>query len=184
MRQPEGLSATCQCGQTRITARDKPIVWADCYCTSCQAAGALFEAHLDAPVLEADGSTRYVMYRKDRLHIEGMDHLRAHRLTPESTTRRLVATCCQSPMALDFTKGHWLSIFQARCDVDAPPEIRTMAGDKRADVVLADDVPTYKTHSAWFMWRLMKAWAAMGFRTRPLGEVAALEVGDEGSPSA
>ena len=35
-----------------------------------------------------------------------------HLLRDESSTRRVVASCCASPMFLDFKKGHWLSVYR------------------------------------------------------------------------
>ena len=91
--------------------------------------------------------------------------LREYRLKPESTTRRVLATCCNSAMFLEFDKGHWLSLYRNRFASGAPPiEVRTMTKDKRPDVEFVDDVPSPATHSAGFMWKLLAAWVAMGFR--------------------
>ena len=70
-------------------------------------------------------------------------------------------------MFLEFTNGHWLSLYSARVpSKDQPPlEMRTMTNDRRAGVELDDTVPSIKTHSAKFMARLLGAWVAMGFRT-------------------
>ncbi len=38
-----------------------------------------------------------------------------------------------------------------------------------------DDIPSYQSHSVQFMWRLFKAWAAMGFRApkqQPIAEAS------------
>ena len=107
-----------------------------------------------------------ILYRKDRVQcVTGRQHLEAHRLQPGSPTRRLVATCCNSAMFLDFTKGHWLSMYRKRFPPGAPPlEMRVMTKDRRAGVELADDVPNYRGHSGRFMLKLITAWIAMGFR--------------------
>ena len=90
--------------------------------------------------------------------------LREYRLTPESATRRVLATCCNSAMFLEFEKGHWLSLYHNSFAGGAPPiEVRTMTRDKRPDVEFVDDVPSPATHSARFMWKLLAAWVAMGF---------------------
>ena len=45
-----------------------PILTASCYCASCQEAGIRFEQLPFAPpVLNPDGGTDYVLYRKDRV---------------------------------------------------------------------------------------------------------------------
>jgi hypothetical protein len=68
-------------------------------------------------------------------------------------------------MFLDFTKGHWLSMYRCRFQADAPEiEMRVMTRDRRASVALSDDVPNYSGHSGRFMMKLLTAWIAMGFR--------------------
>jgi hypothetical protein len=44
----------------------------------------------------------------------GRDLLRDLRIREKSATRRVVASCCNSALYLDFEKGHWLSIHRAR----------------------------------------------------------------------
>jgi hypothetical protein len=53
--------------------------------------------------VNADGGVDYCLYRKDRVKIaQGAHHPREYRLKPESPTRRVAASCCGSPMFLDF----------------------------------------------------------------------------------
>jgi hypothetical protein len=147
--QRKSRTATCVCGRVALEALGKPIVSAACYCASCQEAGRQLEALQGAaPLLEADGGTSVVLFRKDRVRcLRGQDLLAEHRLAPDSKTRRVVATCCNSAMFLDFTKRHWLTLYKER--------------------ILADDRPPLemRAHSGRFMWRLLSSWAAMGFRT-------------------
>ena len=164
--QGESVMVTCQCGRVVLSAARAPILAAACYCGSCQQAGQEFENLPSAsPVRDGDGGTPLVLFRKDRVRCEaGQEHLEEHRLKPDSPTRRVLATCCNSPMFLDFTKGHWLSIYRKRLAGDAPPiEMRVMTKDRRADVVLPDDVPNYDGYPGRFMLRLMLARLAMGF---------------------
>jgi len=164
--------ASCQCGAVTLELAGKPIVAATCYCHSCQAAGKEFAALPGAPaVVGADGGTPFVLMRKDRLTwLSGSDRLGEHRLTPDSPTRRFVTRCCNSPIALEFTKGHWLSVYSGRIpEGERPPaEMRTMVMGRPEGVELPGDIPNYKTPSGKFMWRLLKAWAAMGFRAPPV----------------
>ena len=174
MTQPQTLTATCQCGAVAFEAVGRPIAHTVCYCASCQEAGRRIEQLAGAPpVLDADGGTDFLLYRKDRVRcVQGGEQLEAHRLKPDSVTRRLVARCCNSAMALDFTRGHWLTVYRGRLPEDAPPlEMRVMTADRREGVELPDDLPNYSGHSGGFMWKLMSAWAAMGFR---VPKVAAL----------
>ncbi len=166
-KQQEHLSATCRCGTVKLEAVGRPILAAACYCASCQEAGRRFEQRAAAPpVLNPGGGTDYVLYRKDRVRcVTGQEHLEEHRLKPESPTRRVIATCCNSAMFLDFTKGHWLALYRNRFPAGAPtPEMRIMTRDRREGVVLADDLPNYAGFSAKFMVRLVAAWIAMGLR--------------------
>jgi hypothetical protein len=137
VKQHGSLTASCRCGAVVLEVTGAPIVHAACYCASCQEAGRRIEQLPDAPpILDADGGTGFVLYRKDRVRcMQGGERLEAHRLKPKSPTRRMVAACCNSAMFLDFTKGHWLTLYHAR-------------------------MPTGK-----LMWKLLAAWVLMGFRT-------------------
>ncbi len=176
-KQYKHLSATCQCGKVKFEASGPPIFTCSCYCTSCQEAGHLFEQLASAPsVLDPDSGTRVILYRKDRVQcVMGQEHLQDRRLKPDSPTRRVVATCCNSAMFLDFTKGHWLSMYWNRFPANAPAlEMRVMTKERRAGVELADDLPNYRGHSGKLMLKLIAAWFAMGLR-RPeitLGKTA------------
>jgi hypothetical protein len=166
------LSATCRCGKVEIALEAAPVLVAGCYCTSCQRAGQAFEAMASAPpVLDADGGTPYVICRKDRVRfVRGREKLQAYLLKPGAPTRRVMAVCCNSAMFADFTPGHWLSLYRKRFGAGAPPvEMRVMTAERRADVVLGNEVPNHAGRSGHFMWKLIAAWAAMSFRKPDLG---------------
>ena len=165
-KQHEHLSATCQCGKVKFAVAGSPILTAACYCTSCQEAGRQIEQLASAsPVLDPDSGTGFVLYRKDRVQcVMGQEHLEERRLKPDSTTRRVIAACCNSAMFLDVTKGHCLSMFRNRFPAAPPLELRVMTKERRAGVELVDDVPNYSGHSGKFMLKLITAWIAMGFR--------------------
>lgn len=165
------LKASCRCGAVVLEAAGAPILHAACYCASCQAAGRRIEQLPGAPpVLDADGGTDFVLYRKDRVRcLQGGERLDAVRLKPDSPTRRMVASCCNSAMFLDFTKGHWLTVYRARLPGEVPPlDMRLMTADRPEGVVLPGDVPNYARHAGRFMWKLLTARAAMGFRSPKL----------------
>jgi hypothetical protein len=176
-KRDEHLSAICQCGKVKFEAPGPPILTCSCYCTSCQEAGRRFEQLASAPpVLDADSGTGFVLYRKDRVQcVTGQEYLEEHRLKPDAPTRRAIATCCNSAMFLDFTKGHWLSMYRNRVPTGAPPlEMRVMTKERRVGVELGDDLPNYSGRSGKFMLKLFAAWIAMGLR-RPeftLGKTA------------
>ena len=176
--------ASCGCGGVALEADGDPIVAAACYCTSCQEAGRKLETLEGAPaILNGEGGTAFVLQRKDRVHcLRGQDMLREFRLTPTSSTRRVVAACCNAPMFLEFTGGHWLSLYLGRFPPADPPalEMRTMTRDRRQGVEFSDGLPGYRTHSGRFMWRLLSAWVAMGFRAPKIDYVKGALDGVEG----
>lgn len=160
----QSLTARCTCGSVVFAGTGAPLLGASCFCKSCQTAGRQIEQLPLAPkVLDADGGTSYLLYRRDRIVcVRGSEHLQEIRLKPDSPTRRMLATCCNSAMFLDFTKGHWLTMYRARFPGDAPPiEMRVMTRDQPLAAHIANDMPRYKGHSGKFMWRLLSARIAM-----------------------
>lgn len=159
---------SCTCGWTALEVQGGPIVSAECLCSDCQKGSAFLQALPGAPsTLDKNGATPFVLYRKDRVRCErGQDRLREHRLAKDSKTRRVVAICCNTPMFLEFTTGHWLSIYGGLWPSSSRPalEIRTMTREKPAGVELPDDVPNPSTHTFSFYAKLFRAWAAMRFR--------------------
>jgi hypothetical protein len=63
-------------------------------------------------------------------------------------------------MFLDFTRGHWLSMFRNRFPTGARAlEMRVWTKQR-----LADALPNYSGHSGKLMLKLIAARIAMGFR--------------------
>lgn len=179
----QSTALSCRCGEVTLKVEGKPIMSAECLCSDCQAAGAVLQALPGAPAtLNAKGATRFVMYRKDRVQCtRGQHQLREHRLSEGAPTRRVVAVCCNTPMFLEFSHGHWLSLYGGLwTDATIPPlEIRTMTRSRPAGIELPDDVPNPKTHTFSFYGKLFGAWVAMGFRTPKVDYVAGpLEAGN------
>ena len=165
----------CACRQVVLEVEGDPIVSAQCLCSDCRKAGEVLESLTGAPrMLDANGATRYELYRKDKVRcMQGAHFLREHRLTDQSRTRRVVAICCNTPMFLDYTRGHWLSMYGDRWpEASLPPlEIRVMTRSRPEGVVLADDVPNPRVATLWFFTRLLRAWVAMRFRVPRIGFV-------------
>jgi hypothetical protein len=160
-------SAACRCGETTIELAEEPIQSVICYCESCRTAARGFEQDFGAPrTVGADGGVGYCLYRKDRVKIaKGARHLREYRLKPQSPTRRVVASCCGSPMFLDFTPGHWVSMFRDRLPAPAPePQMRIMTKDAPEGSAPSDAIPSYPSMPPPLMIRLLAAWASMGLR--------------------
>lgn len=158
---------TCTCGELKIEAVGKPILGVACYCESCQTAAKQLGFPQQAPLAEPDGGTPFVLYRKDRVVLPASDSLREHRLSPTSTTRRVIATCCDTPLFLEFENGHWVSIYASRFVPHERPgiEMRTMTRDAPPGVEFTDQIPSYSTHGGGFMARLLWTWVLMGFRS-------------------
>lgn len=161
-------SLACACGQLGLEVEGAPIASVECCCDSCREAGARLARLPGArPVLGPHGATRFVLQRKDRIRfLSGTQHLKQFRLAPGAGTRRVVATCCNTPVFLEFKGGHWLSLYGGLWRDGAPPplEMRTMTGDLDDASALPDDVPNLKRQSLAFYAKLMKAWIAMRFR--------------------
>ncbi len=158
----------CACGKVQLEALRAPIVSTECHCSSCRAAGAKLEAVAACSILEANGGTRFILYRKDRVRfLKGAELLREFRLTSQSPTRRVVAGCCSTPMFLEFENGHWLSLYSGLWPRDTLPplDLRTMTSDLANPAALTDDVPSGRRQTALFYAKLLRAWIAMGFKS-------------------
>jgi hypothetical protein len=161
------ISASCRCGTIQLQLDGTPILRGICYCASCQEAGRRHQAVAGADaILGADGGTDYVLYRKDRVRcVHGGTQLEERRLQPDSPTRRMFARCCNTAMFLDFTRGHWLTVYRGRLPADIPPAtMRVMTAERPEGASLSPDIANYPRHSVKFMLKLLRAWIAMGFR--------------------
>ncbi len=170
----------CTCGKVRLDIERAPIIVAECHCTSCRTAAAALETLPGLPRFREDnGGTPFVLYRKDRVRFrEGAQLLVEHRLSPSSKTRRVVASCCNTPVFLEFQSGHWLSLYSCMWPSGTAPavQLRTMTSDLPDPSVLPDDVPNRKTQSASFFAKLLGAWIAMGFRSPKIPVAGTLEL--------
>ncbi|MGY8705562.1 hypothetical protein RAD16_07430 [Bradyrhizobium sp. 18BD] len=159
------MTATCACGEVEVRAFGKPIVSAACHCDDCQRGAVQIEALPNAPaVRDPHGGTAYMLFRKDRFECaRGAERLTPHKLKQTSPTNRLVATCCNSAMFMNFDKGpHWVSVYRTRFHDDLPPlQARICTKFKPADVVLPDDVPSYRSFPPGFIVRLLASRIAM-----------------------
>ncbi len=163
----ESHVARCSCGQVEIELSGEPIITAACYCDDCQAGGRMIEALPGAPqVKNADGGTDYLMYRKDRVRVaRGAELLQPHKLTPGSPTNRVMATCCNTAVLVNFDRTlHWVSVYRSRFDGAAPAvEMRVQTKFAPEGVVLPPDIPAYRTAPLRFVWKLVMARIAMLF---------------------
>ena len=159
--------ARCACGSVELEAIGAPILSAACHCDDCQEGARQIESLPNArPVLDPHGGSAYLLYRKDRMNCsKGAEHLRDYKIKSESPTRRVVASCCNSAMFLDFQKGHWFSAYRARFEGDVPPlQMRIQTKFKPKDRQIPNDVPSYPTYPIRFIAKLMSARVAMLLR--------------------
>jgi hypothetical protein len=165
----------CVCGQARLAFTGRHIISVECCCTSCRTATRYLEQLPGGrPILTGYGATPYVLYRKDRVRVaSGMEKLKAYKLSSESPTQRVVASCCNTPVFLNFRPGHWLSVYGALWPDGTRPalQVRAMTRDVENGIVLPHDVPNPKGHALRFFGKLVGAFVAMGFR-KPSIDVA------------
>jgi hypothetical protein len=170
----------CACGSLQLEVEGAPIITAECQCESCRIAAAKIRTLPSVPTfMEPNGGTRLVLYRKDRVRfVEGAELLRGFHLTPKTKTRRVVASCCNTPVFLEILNGHWLSLFACLWPSDTRPaaELRTMMSDLPAGTTFPDDVPSYSRQSVSFFAKLLGAWIAMGFRIPKIAVAGELDV--------
>ncbi len=159
----------CSCERVSLELRGEPILCSECHCNSCRTA-ADFIQKLPSSVQfrSSNGGTPYVLYRKDRVRCSaGEELLKEIYLSEKSSSRRVVATCCRSPLFLEFKGGHWLSLYASLWPEATRPkmDVRTMTSDLPDKSHLPNDIPNARTQSISFMLKLLRAWIAMGFRT-------------------
>ncbi len=171
----QDIQLACACEKVQIEVAGAPIISAECHCNSCRAFGARLQREQGSPpFLEANGGTRFNLYRKDRIRfIKGTDLLGEVFLTHDAKTRRVIATCCNTPIYLEFSHAHWLNLYGDLWPKGAQPalDLRTMTSDLADRSALPNDVPNKKRQSIAFFGKLLGAWFAMGFKTPDLPPV-------------
>jgi hypothetical protein len=172
---PTTTIVSCACGTYDLELVGDPFITAECHCNSCrEAATRLSTLPLGRPMRGDNGGTPFVLYRKDRVRFpDGTALLQGHRLSANAPTRRVVTTCCGTPVFLEFQGAHWLSLYASLWpQPERPPsQIRTMTSDLPAGATLDDALPAGKWTTAGFYAKLLAAWIAMGFKS-PALEIA------------
>lgn len=159
------MTATCSCGGVELKALGKPIVSSVCYCDDCQKGADQIEALPNADgIRDPDGGTAYILYRKDRIECsKGTELLRGYKLKETSATNRVIATCCNSAMFMNFDRGpHWVSAYRARFHGELPPlQLRICTKFKSDSDVIPDDVPSNPGYPLGFVAKLLASRVAM-----------------------
>lgn len=159
------MIAACTCGSVEIEASGAPIVSAICYCDDCQEGARRIEALPGAArILDAAGGSAYVVYRRDRVMCtKGAALLEPHKIRATSATNRVVATCCNSAMLLNFDdRKHWVDIYRNRIRGQAPPaQMHMCTRFAQPEHHIPSDVPRYKGYPFKLVAKLIKARLAM-----------------------
>jgi hypothetical protein len=162
---PLRVEASCACGQVAVQAIGSPIACVVCYCDDCQEGARQIQSLPHAgPVQDPDGGTGYLVYRKDRVTcLKGTSLLRHHKIRARSATNRVIATCCNSAMFLNFDDGkHWVDLYRSRCQGDVLPlQMRVGTKFKPAGSTIPTDVRQYPRYSMSFLMKLLLAKVAM-----------------------
>lgn len=166
--------AHCRCGTVEVGAWGEPLAVNACYCDDCQAAAQRLEARPNsAPVADADGGTEFMLFRRDRIACtRGAERLEPMRLTDSTKTRRMIATCCGTPMYMAFDdKRPWVSAFRGSFGADAPPvQMRICTRFKPSEAKGDDDLPSYPGYPAAMFLRIFATAPLMLF-SRPVGSL-------------
>ena len=161
------LNAFCICGRVVLELKGVPITSLVCYCNDCQAGARQIEALPGAPLVQTpDGGTAYIVYRKDRVqNIKGANLLKGLKLRPASPTNRVIASCCNAAMFLNFDDGkHWVDIYRERAGASAPTlEMRVCTKFAPIGGSVPGDVPGYAGYALPFLAKLIGAKLAMLF---------------------
>jgi hypothetical protein len=158
-------TVNCVCGQVVVEAIGAPIASVVCYCDDCQEGARQIRSLPNAVSIEEPaGGTAYLAYRKDRVTtLKGASLLRRHKITENSATNRVIATCCNSAMLLSFDDGkHWVDLYRSRCEGDVlPVQMRICTKFKPDGRTIPTDVPQHSRYPLSLLVKLVLAKAAM-----------------------
>jgi hypothetical protein len=158
-------TVNCVCGQVAVEAIGAPIASVICYCDDCQEGARQIRALPNAVSVEdPDGGTAYLAYRKDRLRcLKGASLLRPHKIRENSATNRVIATCCNSAMFMNFDDGkHWVDLYRSRCEGEVlPVQMRICTKFKPDARSMPTDVPHFSRYPLALLAKLVLAKAAM-----------------------
>jgi hypothetical protein len=159
------LLASCACGSVEVKSVGDPIVSAVCYCDDCQEGARQIEALPGAPAIaDADGGTACMLFRKDRIAwSKGEPLLKGHKIKEKSASNRVVATCCNSAMYLNFDDSrHWVSAYRNRFHGGLPPlQMRICTKFRPKTTPLPTDVLGYPSYPLRMVTKLVAAKVSM-----------------------
>jgi hypothetical protein len=131
----------CACGAVCQEAIDPSMMTVISHCASRRIDGSAFDARSPvAPTVDVAGGTSVILWRTDPVScLWRSEQLVAHRLRPESPSRRMVTSRCDTPRFGDFTRGFWISIYSDWVTDAPPPSMRVMRGDAPDGVAFPDE---------------------------------------------
>ena len=133
--------------------------------TVSQAELDVTEATLKQAQANADAIRAIIAKKTIRAPFAGRLGIRLVNLGEQITAGQgIVSLQSLSPMFVDFTPGHWLTLFRGRVPGAPKSQMLLMTKDKEAGKALPANVPAYETMPPGFMVKLIASWAAMGFR--------------------
>lgn len=155
----------CQCGLVECQGHGAPFLCAACYCDHCQEAAKQIEAGgRGPPVADPDGGTALCLIRNDKFTVErGIELLRPHHREPSSSTSRMVTSCCNTAMFLEFSDGRfWKSAMLSRI-VGTKPKIEMRLCTRYRTSVLPwpDNAPRHAGFPVHSLLRVGRQWIAM-----------------------
>ena len=153
--------ARCTCGSVEFQATGIPITSVTCYCDDCQEGARQIEALPNAArILDSDGGSGYLVYRKDRVHcVKGNQLLRPYKIRERSATNRVVATCCNAAMILNFDDSkHWVDVYRNRVQGNVPSiQMRICTKYRRTSTRDTTSVAEYPRYPMRFVAKLIGA---------------------------
>ena len=92
--------------------------------------------------------------------------MRHHKIRENSPTNRVIATCCNSALYVNFDDGkHWVDVYHARCRGVFPAvQIRVCTKFVPEGCNVPTDVPSYSRYPMTLLVKLVVAKAAMWLR--------------------
>lgn len=170
MKSSQKRTVVCKCHAVKIELTGSPILANICHCDTCQRGSAQIEQLPGAPqILDPYGGTPYVLYRKDRVKLlQGRELLLDQRIEGGENTRRVVASCCNSPLFLDFGPGHWVCIYQQRFDAPVPTaRMRIQTRFMPSGRLPEDGIPLHRGFPFGMIVKLLASRIAMGGGKKP-----------------
>jgi hypothetical protein len=159
------MMVNCVCGQVAVEAVGTPITSVSCYCDDCQEGARQIQSLPSAAsIQDGDGGTAYLVYRKDRVRcLKGASLLRHHKIRENSATNRVIATCCNSALYMNFDDSkHWIDVYRTRCQGALPPvQMRICTRFRPEGRAVATDLPAYSRYPMSLLMKLLVAKVAM-----------------------